>query len=281
MREQCGIMPRFTRCGQGRGRGEERVCHERLGHLGLARQRRTSNMRRRGGGRQWRTGPVAGRTFTGSLTKHVGASLPSAWACSAHLAIKRGAHVRAAKGAEKTGEVCAGRNSWAVVRAAGLRSRRAAGARCAVWAGGTARACCAPAFTASRRLASSHLVVRRRPATQDGSASHHTRSSPRPRPARTPCPYVPLHPKGLASTGSRTCTACALPARPLSYPSSLLPCPVASRPSRRVHGPSRLVPSVPSCPVRPVSPVRRSPVVTVQSVPSCPVHPVRIVRSSW
>ena len=34
MREQCGIMPRFTRCGQGRGRGEERVCHERLGHLG-------------------------------------------------------------------------------------------------------------------------------------------------------------------------------------------------------------------------------------------------------
>ena len=25
MREQCGIMPRFTRCGQGRGRGEERV----------------------------------------------------------------------------------------------------------------------------------------------------------------------------------------------------------------------------------------------------------------
>ena len=44
---------------------------------------------------------MAGRTFTGSLTKHVhvGASLlPSAWACSAHLAIKRGAHVRAAKG---------------------------------------------------------------------------------------------------------------------------------------------------------------------------------------
>ena len=80
-----------------------------------------------------------------------------------------------------------------------------------------------PPATASRRLASSHLVVRRRPATQDGSASHHTRSSPRPRPARTPCPYVPLHPKGLASTGSRTCTACALPTRPLSYPSSLLP----------------------------------------------------------
>ena len=74
-----------------------------------------------------------------------------------------------------------------------------------------------------RLLASSHLVVRRRPATRDGSASHHTRSSPRPRPARTPCPYVPLHPKGLASTGPRTCTACALSTRPLSYPSSLLP----------------------------------------------------------
>ena len=44
----------------------------------------------------------------------------------------------------------------------------------------------------------------------------------------TPCPHplpvcVPLHPKGLASTGPRTCTACALSTRPLSYPSSLLP----------------------------------------------------------
>ena len=30
-RELCGTMPRFTRCGQGGGRGEERVCAERLG----------------------------------------------------------------------------------------------------------------------------------------------------------------------------------------------------------------------------------------------------------
>ena len=75
----------------------------------------------------------------------------------------------------------------------------------------------------ARFVSEGPLSVRRRPATRDGSASHHTRSSPRPRPARTPCPYVPLHPKGLASTGSRTCTACALSTRPLSYPSSLLP----------------------------------------------------------
>ena len=31
MREQGGIVPRFTRCGQWRGRGEERACDERLG----------------------------------------------------------------------------------------------------------------------------------------------------------------------------------------------------------------------------------------------------------
>ena len=68
--------------------------------------------------------------------------------------------------------------------------------------------------------------VRCRPATRwpaQPLVTHALFRSPRPRPARTPCPYVPLHPKGLASTGSRTCTACALPTRPLSYPSSLLP----------------------------------------------------------
>ena len=32
VREQGGIVPRFTRCGQWRGRGEERACDERLGH---------------------------------------------------------------------------------------------------------------------------------------------------------------------------------------------------------------------------------------------------------
>jgi hypothetical protein len=31
VREQGGIVPRFTRCGQWRGRGEERACDERLG----------------------------------------------------------------------------------------------------------------------------------------------------------------------------------------------------------------------------------------------------------
>ena len=33
VREQGGIVPRFTRCGQWRGRGEERACDERLGHF--------------------------------------------------------------------------------------------------------------------------------------------------------------------------------------------------------------------------------------------------------
>ena len=32
MRKQCEIVPRFTRCGQWRGRGEERACDEGLGH---------------------------------------------------------------------------------------------------------------------------------------------------------------------------------------------------------------------------------------------------------
>ena len=32
VREQGGIVPRFTRCGQWRGRGEERACDERLGN---------------------------------------------------------------------------------------------------------------------------------------------------------------------------------------------------------------------------------------------------------
>jgi hypothetical protein len=32
MREQGGIVPRFTRCGQWRGRGEERACDEGLRH---------------------------------------------------------------------------------------------------------------------------------------------------------------------------------------------------------------------------------------------------------
>ena len=32
VREQGGIVPRFTRCGQWRGRGEERACDEGLGH---------------------------------------------------------------------------------------------------------------------------------------------------------------------------------------------------------------------------------------------------------
>ena len=47
-----------------------------------------ANVCRRGGGRQWQAGSVAGRTFTGSPTEHVGAPLPSAWDCSACLPAK-------------------------------------------------------------------------------------------------------------------------------------------------------------------------------------------------
>jgi hypothetical protein len=45
---------------------------------------------------------VAGRTFTGSPTEHVGASLPSAWACSACLQAEA---VRAACGKGSPGKL--------------------------------------------------------------------------------------------------------------------------------------------------------------------------------
>ena len=69
-------------CGQGVA-GAKRACDERLNHPGSRGGDAQLNARRRGGGRPWQAGSVAGRTFTGSLRKHVGASLPSAWACSA------------------------------------------------------------------------------------------------------------------------------------------------------------------------------------------------------
>ena len=103
----------------GRGRCEERVCDEGLGRpSGCGAATHRTNVRRPGGGRQWQAGSVAGRTFTGSLTTHVGASV-GAWACSACLraeAVQMCVPRREPGGA---GEVCSGRNSWAVVRAAG------------------------------------------------------------------------------------------------------------------------------------------------------------------
>ena len=71
-------------CGQGVA-GAKSACDERLNHPGSRGGDAQLNARRRGGGRPWQAGSVAGRTFTGSLRKHVGASLPSAWACSACL----------------------------------------------------------------------------------------------------------------------------------------------------------------------------------------------------
>ena len=60
-----------------------RACVTRGWAIWVAGRRRKTNVGRRGGGRPWQAGSVAERTFTGSLTKHAGASLPSAWACSA------------------------------------------------------------------------------------------------------------------------------------------------------------------------------------------------------
>ena len=77
-----------------------RACVTRGWAIWVAGRRRKTNVGRRGGGRPWQAGSVAERTFTGSLTKHVGASLPSAWACSAWPAGKRGALARAANGAQ-------------------------------------------------------------------------------------------------------------------------------------------------------------------------------------
>ena len=71
-------------CGQGVA-GAKSACDERLNHPGSRGGDAQLNARRRGGGRPWQAGSVAGRTFMGSLRKHVGASLPSAWACSACL----------------------------------------------------------------------------------------------------------------------------------------------------------------------------------------------------
>ena len=116
----CGnSQPTIRAVRAGRGRCEERVCDEGLGRpSGCGAATHRTNVRRPGGGRQWQAGSVAGRTFTGSLTTHVGASV-GAWACSACLraeAVQMCVPRREPGGA---GEVCSGRNSWAVVRAAG------------------------------------------------------------------------------------------------------------------------------------------------------------------
>ena len=57
-------------CGQGVA-GAKSACDERLNHPGSRGGDAQLNARRRGGGRPWQAGSVAGRTFTGSLRKHV------------------------------------------------------------------------------------------------------------------------------------------------------------------------------------------------------------------
>ena len=63
----------------------------------------------------------------------------------------------------------------------------------------------------------------------------------------TPCPHA-----SPVNTGSRTCTACALPARPLSYPSFLLPWQVrVGDPQAAPAALSDTVRSDPLCPTPP------------------------------
>ena len=79
----------------GRGRGEDRVCDEGLWAIWIAGGSRTT--------RRWEAvaGGIGGRAHLHGVADEACACRsipPGAWACSAHLAIKRGAHVRAAKG---------------------------------------------------------------------------------------------------------------------------------------------------------------------------------------